>query len=146
MDNTVLPQPPHSLHLANEDFFLFPKLKSTLKWWRSDYIETKENSPRDLKVTQQGLRSWLPKLKEKLAAVYLYLINEICHMWWWKFSRTFWTLISSIFTHSQRQQGLSQAYFPTLRKDVYTEKEQLPSLICENYNRLLLWFLHKIQL
>ena len=31
MDDKVLPQPPHSLHLANGEIFLFPKLKSTLK-------------------------------------------------------------------------------------------------------------------
>jgi hypothetical protein len=30
-NTTVLPQPPNSPDLALEDFFLFPKLKSTLK-------------------------------------------------------------------------------------------------------------------
>jgi len=40
---------------------------------------------------------------------------------------------SSAYLHTHRDSKvLSQAYFPTLRKDVYTEKEQLNSLICEN--------------
>jgi len=57
-------------------------------------METKENLPRDLKVTpKQGLHDWLPKLEETLAAVYLswageyfegdkpyYIINEICNI------------------------------------------------------------------
>jgi transposase len=30
-ETTVVPQPPYSPDLASADFFLFPKLKSTLK-------------------------------------------------------------------------------------------------------------------
>jgi transposase len=36
---TVLPQPPYSPDLAPDDFFLFPKLKSTLKGRRFESIE-----------------------------------------------------------------------------------------------------------
>jgi len=36
---TVLPQPPYSPDLAPADFFLFPKLKSTLKGRRFESIE-----------------------------------------------------------------------------------------------------------
>jgi len=36
-----------------------------------------------------------------------------------------------LHTHTDSK-VLSQAYFPTLRKDVFTEKQQLHSLICEN--------------
>ena len=42
---TVLPQPPYSPDLAPADFFLFAKLKSTLKGRRFESIETiKTNS------------------------------------------------------------------------------------------------------
>jgi histone-lysine N-methyltransferase SETMAR len=42
---TVLPQPPYSPDLAQTDFFLLPKLKSTLKGCRFESIETiKTNS------------------------------------------------------------------------------------------------------
>jgi transposase len=42
---TVLPQPPYSPDLAPADFFLFPKLKSTLKGRRFESIEaSKTNS------------------------------------------------------------------------------------------------------
>jgi hypothetical protein len=36
---TVLPQPPYSPDLALADFFLFPKLKSTLKEWQFQMIQ-----------------------------------------------------------------------------------------------------------
>jgi transposase len=42
---TVLPQPPYSPDLAPADFFLFPKLESTLKGHRFESIEAiKTNS------------------------------------------------------------------------------------------------------
>jgi transposase len=48
---TVIPQPPYSPDLAPADFFLFPKLKSTLKGRRFDTIEEiNETSLRDLKA------------------------------------------------------------------------------------------------
>jgi hypothetical protein len=50
-DITVIPQLPYLPDLAPADFFLFPKLKSTLKGRRSATIEEiKENSLRDLKA------------------------------------------------------------------------------------------------
>jgi hypothetical protein len=35
----VVPQPPYSPHLAPCNFFLFPKIKMTLKRWRFDDVE-----------------------------------------------------------------------------------------------------------
>jgi hypothetical protein len=49
----MTPQPPYWPDLAPADFFLFLKLKSTLKGRRFDTIEEiKGNSQRDLKVIQ----------------------------------------------------------------------------------------------
>jgi hypothetical protein len=45
----VMPQPPLSPDLAPADFFVFPKLKSTLKGCQFQMVEEiKENSPRAL--------------------------------------------------------------------------------------------------
>jgi transposase len=61
---TVIPQPPYSPDLAPADFFLFPKLKSTLKGRRFDTIEEiKENSLRQLKAIpkqafQDSFETW----------------------------------------------------------------------------------------
>jgi transposase len=50
-ETTVVPQPPYSPDLAPADFFLFPKLKSTLKGQRFDSIEEiEENSLTELRV------------------------------------------------------------------------------------------------
>ena len=47
---TVLPQPPYSPDLAPADFFLFPKLKSTLKGRRFESVEAiKTNSQAHLR-------------------------------------------------------------------------------------------------
>jgi transposase len=43
-ETTVVPQPPYSPDLAPADFFLFPKLKSTLKGQRFDSIEEIEEN------------------------------------------------------------------------------------------------------
>jgi len=54
-DTIVMPQPPYSPDLAPADFFLFPKLKSTLKGRRFQTIEEiKENSLQDLCVILQN--------------------------------------------------------------------------------------------
>ena len=46
---TVVPQPPYSPDLAPADFFLFPKLKSTLKGRRFDtFNEIQKNSTKEL--------------------------------------------------------------------------------------------------
>ena len=48
-------QPPYSPNLAPADFFLFPKLKSTLKGRRFHTIEEiKENSLQDLRAIPQN--------------------------------------------------------------------------------------------
>ena len=54
-DTIVMPQPPYSPDLAPADFFLFPKLKSTLKGRRFQMIEEiKENSLQDLRAIPQN--------------------------------------------------------------------------------------------
>jgi transposase len=74
MDTTVIPQPPYSPHLASADFFLFPKLKSTLKGGRFDTIEEiKENLLRDLKaipkqVFQDCFQNWKKRWKQCISS------------------------------------------------------------------------------
>jgi len=54
-DMIVVPQPSNSPNLAPADFFLFPKLKSTLKGRRFQTIEEiKENSLQDLRAIPQN--------------------------------------------------------------------------------------------
>ena len=54
-ETTVVPQPPYSLDLAPADFFLFPKLKSSLKGRRFQTVkEIEENSIRDLRAIPQN--------------------------------------------------------------------------------------------
>jgi transposase len=53
---TVMPQPPYSPDLAPADFFLFPKLKSTLKGRRFQMVEEiKEISLQDLRAIPQNM-------------------------------------------------------------------------------------------
>jgi len=48
-ETTVVPQPPYSPDLAPADFFLFPKLKSSLKGRRFDtFDEIQKNSTKEL--------------------------------------------------------------------------------------------------
>ena len=60
----VVPHPPYSPGLAPADFFLFPKLKTTLKGRRFQTIEEiQENATRDLlaiteSVFQEAFRKW----------------------------------------------------------------------------------------
>jgi len=54
-DMIVVPQPPYSPDLAPVDFFLFPKLKSTLQGCRFQTTEEiKENSLQDLCAIPQN--------------------------------------------------------------------------------------------
>jgi len=54
-ETIVVPQPPYSPDLAPADFFLFPKLMSTLKGRRFQTIEEiKENSIHDLRAIPQN--------------------------------------------------------------------------------------------
>lgn len=63
-ETTVLPQPPYSPDLAPADFFLFPKLKSTLKGRRFDSIDAiKESSLEQLRAIpkeayKSAFQSW----------------------------------------------------------------------------------------
>jgi transposase len=54
-ETSVVPQPPYSPDLAPADFFLFPKMKSTLKGRRFQTVdEIEENSLRDLCAIPQN--------------------------------------------------------------------------------------------
>jgi len=54
-ETTVVPQPPYSPDLAPAEFFLFPKLKSSLKGRRFQKVEEiEENSMRDLRAVPQN--------------------------------------------------------------------------------------------
>ena len=54
-ETTVVPKPPDSPDLASADFFLFPKLKSSLKRRRIQTVEEiEENSIRELRVIPQN--------------------------------------------------------------------------------------------
>ena len=54
-ETTVVPQPPFSPDFAPADFFLFPKLKSSLKGRRfQTEEEIEENSIRDLRAIPQN--------------------------------------------------------------------------------------------
>ena len=63
-ETTAVPQSPYSPDLAPADFFLFPKLKSSLKGCRFETVEeTEENSIRDLRAIPQNtsnevLQNW----------------------------------------------------------------------------------------
>jgi transposase len=71
---SLVPQPPYSPDLAPADFFLLPKLKSTLKGRRFQKMEeTEENSLRDLRIIlqntfQDAFQNW-KKRWERLSAV-----------------------------------------------------------------------------
>ena len=69
---TVVPQPPYSPDLAPADFFLFPKLKSTLKGHHFDaFDEIQKNSTKELFVhhSERRVPENVPKLAEMLGAV-----------------------------------------------------------------------------
>jgi transposase len=59
-ETIVVPQPPFSPDLAPADFFVFPKLKSTLKARRFQTVEeVKENSLQDLRaIPQNTFQNW----------------------------------------------------------------------------------------
>ena len=70
-ETIVVPQPPYSPDLAPADFFLFPKLKSTLKGRRFQTVEKiKENSLQDLRAIpqntfQDAFQNWKKKRWER---------------------------------------------------------------------------------
>jgi len=61
---TIVPQPPYSPDFAPADFFLFPKLKSSLKGRRFQTVgDIEETSTRDLRAIpqntfQDALQNW----------------------------------------------------------------------------------------
>jgi len=61
---SIVPHPPYSLDLASADFFLFPKLKTTLKGCHFQTIEEiQENAVRELRtitecVFQEAFQQW----------------------------------------------------------------------------------------
>ena len=69
---TVVPQLPYSPDLAPGDFFLFPKLKSSLKGRRFQTVEgIEENSIRDLRaIPQNTFQDAFQNWKKTLGAVY----------------------------------------------------------------------------
>ena len=67
---TVVPQPPYSPDLAPADFFLFPKLKSTLKGHRFDtFDEIQKNSTKELfAIPKEALQSWQKRWERCVAS------------------------------------------------------------------------------
>ena len=69
---TIVPQPPYSPDLAPADFFLFPKLKSSLKGLRFQMVEEiEENSIWDLRIIlqntfQDALQNWKKRWKQSI--------------------------------------------------------------------------------
>jgi transposase len=58
-ETTVVPQPPYSPDLAPADFFLFPKLKSTLKGRRfNTFDEIQKKSKNGLFAISKAFQSW----------------------------------------------------------------------------------------
>jgi len=58
---------PYSPDLASANFFLFPKLKTTLKWRRFQIIETiKENAIRELRaITESAFQEAFQQWKQR---------------------------------------------------------------------------------
>jgi hypothetical protein len=71
-ETIVVPQPPYSPDLAHADFFLFPKLKSTLKFRRFQTLEgIKENLLQDLRaIPQNTFQDAFQNWKKTLGVVY----------------------------------------------------------------------------
>ena len=68
-ETTVVPQPPYSPYLAPAEFFLFSRMKFSLKGHRFQTVEeTEENSIRDLcaipqNTFQDALQNWKKRLE-----------------------------------------------------------------------------------
>jgi len=69
-EKTVVPQPPYSPDLAPVDFFLFPKLKSTLKGRRFDtFNEIQRNSTKELfTIPKEAFQSWQKRWERCVAS------------------------------------------------------------------------------
>ena len=67
----VVPHPPYSPDLAPADFFLFPKLKTTLKGRRfKTKEEIQENATIELRHHSKCVPGGIPKMEETLGTVY----------------------------------------------------------------------------
>jgi len=66
LQTSVVPHPPYSPDLAPADFFLFPKLKTTLKGRRFQTIEKiQENALRELRaITESAFQEAFQQLKK----------------------------------------------------------------------------------
>jgi transposase len=73
-ETTVVPQPTYSPDLAPADFFLFPKLKSTLKGRHFDtFDEIQKNSTKDLfaipkEASQKAFQIWQKRWEQYVAS------------------------------------------------------------------------------
>jgi len=69
-ETTVVPQPPYSPDLAPADFFLCPKLKSTLKGRCFDTIdEIQKNSTNELfAIPKEAFQSWQKRWERCVAS------------------------------------------------------------------------------
>jgi transposase len=67
---TIVPQPPYSPDLAPADFFLFPKLKSTLKGRRFDtFDEIQKNSTKALfAIPKEAFQCWQKRWERGVAS------------------------------------------------------------------------------
>jgi len=74
-ETTVVPQPPYPPDLAPADFFLFPKLKSTLKRRRfKTFDEIQKNSTKELlaipkEAFQKAFQSWQKRWERCVASL-----------------------------------------------------------------------------
>jgi transposase len=69
-ETTVVPQPIYSPDLAPADFFLFPKLKYTLKGRRFDtFDEIQKNSTKGLfAIPKEGFQNWQKRWERRVAS------------------------------------------------------------------------------
>ena len=74
IEMTIVPQPPYSPDVAPVDFFLFPKLKSTLKGRRfNTFDEIQKNSTKELfaipkEAFQKAFQSWQKRWEWSVAS------------------------------------------------------------------------------
>jgi len=69
-ETSVVPQPLYSPDLGTVDFFLFPKLKSTLKGGRFDTIdEIQKNLTKELfTISKEAFQSWQKRWERCVAS------------------------------------------------------------------------------
>jgi transposase len=77
-ETTVVPQPPYSPDLAPADFFLFPKLNSTLKGrCFNTYDEIQKNLTKELlAIPKEAFQSWQKHWEQCVASVGNYFESD----------------------------------------------------------------------